>query len=177
MKEKQLNYFNVTKIASLLTLPKMHSYAMMPTAKKSTEVVWFCRHMTSGAMYPGVPEVSCAFSLRQMRAMPKSVILRYPKHIHQQYHLTYEDWQKSVINPLTVCFDDEVLRFDVAMDDVLGVEVLETLDQARHPEAYTQSTYTHSCQIAHLLTYASFLRRIACSGRCGSAGLHPTGSP
>ena len=155
----------------------MHSYAMMPTAKKSTEVVWFCRHMTSGAMYPGVPEVSCAFSLRQMRAMPKSVILRYPKHIHQQYHLTYEDWQKSVINPLTVCFDDEVLRFDVAMDDVLGVEVLETLDQARHPEACTQSTYTHSCQIAHLLTYASFLRRIACSGRCGSAGLHPTGSP
>ena len=133
--------------------------------------------MTSGAMYPGVPEVSCAFSLRQMRAIPKSVILRYPKHSHQQYHLSYEDWQKSVNDLLTVCFDDEVLGFDVAMDDVLGVEVLETLDQARHPEACTQRTYTHSCQIALLLTYASFPRRNVSSGRCGSAGLHPTGSP
>ena len=84
--------------------------------------------MTSGAMYPGVPDVSWAFSLRQMRAIPKSVILKYPKHSHQHYRLSYDDWPISVNDLLTVCFNDEVLRFDVAMDDVLGVEVLETLD-------------------------------------------------
>ena len=34
--------------------------------------------MTSGAMYPGVPEVSFEFSGCQILAMPKSVILMYP---------------------------------------------------------------------------------------------------
>ena len=42
----------------LYTFPSMHSYAITPSAKKSTGKEWFSLFMTSGAIYPGVPEVS-----------------------------------------------------------------------------------------------------------------------
>ena len=102
---------------------------MTPTAKKSTEVVWFWRHMTSGAMYPGVPDVSYAFSSRQTRAIPKSVMRTYPivksegNHVTDSLGLLLKVWCK-----LTIGLNYEVLRLYISMNNILFMEVLE----ARH---------------------------------------------
>jgi hypothetical protein len=56
----------------------MHSNIMTPNAKKSTATPWFYLHITSGAIYPGVPLVSDAFDGLHTLAIPISVNLKYP---------------------------------------------------------------------------------------------------
>ena len=40
--------------------------------------MWFCLFITSGAMYPGVPEVSLEFYSLNSQLIPKSAMWRYP---------------------------------------------------------------------------------------------------
>jgi hypothetical protein len=49
---------------------------MTPKAKKSASKEWFILHMTSGAMYPGVPLVYSELLSFFLLATPKSVTLR-----------------------------------------------------------------------------------------------------
>ena len=51
---------------------------MTPSAKKSTGKECWSLVMTSGAIYPGVPEVSSWFFGESVLATPISVNLRYP---------------------------------------------------------------------------------------------------
>ena len=46
--------------------------------KKNKKIYSIYLHITSGAIYPGVPEVSWELSALKIRAIPKSVTLKYP---------------------------------------------------------------------------------------------------
>ena len=67
-----------------------------------------------------MPDVSCALSGRQTRAIPKSVTLTYPRGV------------KNIIG--TIIFKDEVLGLDVSVDNISLVDVLESSDHAGNKE-------------------------------------------
>lgn len=76
--------------------------------------------MTSGAIYPGVPEVSLEFYSLNSFAIPRSVKCKYPK-----FSLNY-----------TLVVKYKILRLNIAMNDVFAVYEFESLTNAGSKKSY-----------------------------------------
>ena len=78
-----------------------------------------CLHMTSGAIYPGVPEVSFPLSGFQYLAMPKSVTLTYPK---------------IMLIIFTITVQNQIFWFYISMDNLFIMQIFQTHENTSHKE-------------------------------------------